>query len=148
MLLACAISEKLWTSLNSAIFCSLLAAAIVAYLTQRFVEKRERRNYRDELRLKLYLEVVDLVQDNELALAERGAEGCIPPVKLQAKRYRILHSLKLLGPKDVLDSYDTYDQLVYKSTVHPIEQRPKNPDDVVDAKNKLIELMAKEVQKN
>lgn len=147
MVMACTIIEKLWTSVNSAIFCSLLAAAIAAYLTQRFAEKRERRNYRDELRLKLYLEVVDLVQNNELALAERGAEGYIPPVELQSKRYRILHSLKLLGSKDVLDSYDAYDLLVYRATVHPIEQRPQNTN-VVDARNKLIELMANEVQKN
>src|SRR3990170_1726323 len=88
-------SDALWNTLAAAIFGGLIASGVVAYITQRLTEKRERRNYRDKLRLKLYLEVVDLVQDNELALAERGVEGCIPPVELQAKRYRILHSLKL-----------------------------------------------------
>ena len=146
MLLAFIISDALWTTLAGALFSGLIASSVVAYLSQNWIEKRERRNRRDDLRLELYLEVVDLVLDNELALAERGAEGTIAPVELQTKRLRISHRLKLLGSQPVRDAYDAYRQSVFQETAHPVENRPKDPDDVVRARDHLIELMAKDAQ--
>jgi hypothetical protein len=96
--------------------------------------------------LELYLEVVDLVLDNELALAERGAEGTIAPAELQTKRLRISHRLKLLGSQPVRDAYDAYHRLVFQETAHAVQDRPKNPDDVVRARDHLLKLMAKDTQ--
>ena len=141
MIFAFAIPNEFSTAVIGAIF-----GGFVVYLTQKLTERRERRNRRDELRLELYLEVVDLVLDNQLALAARGAEGAIPPVELQTKRLRISHRLKLLGSADVQAAYDAYRHLVFQETAHPIENRPQNPNDVDGARDKLIDLMAKDVQ--
>jgi len=146
MLLAFNVPDALWGSLAGALCGSLIASAIVAYLTQRWIEKRERRNRRDDLRLELYLEVVDLVLDNELAIAERGADGHIAPVEIQTTRLRISHRVKLLGSEPVQDAYGAYRKLVFQETALPIEHRPQNPDDVVDARDRLIDLMADDVQ--
>ena len=100
----------------------------------------------DDLRLDLYLEIVDLVLDNELLLAQRGAEGDIPPVEIQRKWFRVSHRLKLLGSQSVKDAYHTYYTLVHKETAHPIQFRPEDPNDVVRAREQLIEAMAKDMQ--
>ena len=146
MPIAFTIPDALLNTFAAALFGGLVASAVVAYPTQRFIERRERRNRRDELRLELYLEVVDLVLDNELAIAECGAEGDIAPAELQTKRLRISHRLRLLGANSVVSGYDAYCGLVVKETALPIEQRPNNPDDVVQARDNLIEVMAKDVQ--
>lgn len=141
MTFAFTIPAELWTALIGTVF-----GGCVVFLTQKLTERRERRNRRDELRLDLYLEVVDLVLDNQIALAERGAVGAIAPVELQTKRLRISHRLKLLGSPNVRKAYDAYHHLVFQETAHPIENRPQNPNDVDDARDQLIDLMAKDVQ--
>jgi hypothetical protein len=133
-------------TIAAAFFGSLVAAAIVAFLTQWWIEKRERRDRRDELRLQLYLDVVDLVLDNQLELATRGIEGKIPPTELQAKQFGIHHRLRLLGPQHVLTTYDEYVLLVFKSTAHPIQDRPSDPEAVTHARERLIDAMAGVVQ--
>ena len=109
----------------SAFFGSLVATIIVARLTQKWIEERERRRKRDQLQLELYLDIVDLVLDNELAIAERKSEGQIPPVELQ--------SLKLLGSPTVKKAYSEYTLLVFQETAHPVPHRPMDPDKVVRA---------------
>ncbi|NOX55937.1 MAG: hypothetical protein GXP27_16135 [Planctomycetes bacterium] len=101
MVAALALLDALWGAVAGAFCGGLLASAIVAYLTQKWIEKRERRNRRDDLRLELYFEVLDLVLANELALAERGSEAQIDRVELQTKRLRISHRLKLLASRPV-----------------------------------------------
>jgi hypothetical protein len=135
----------IWNTLAAAFFGSLLATAIVAFLTQRWIEKRERRDRRDDLRLQLYLNVVDLVMDNEWGLAERGFEGQVPPRDIQTKRIHIRHRLKLLGSPPVLDAYEKYRELVSQSTENPTGQRPETSD-VVDAREQLFDTMAREFQ--
>jgi hypothetical protein len=54
---------------------AFLGAALVAWLTQRLIEGRERRDRRDRLRLELYPEVVDLVLDNELPSPNAAVRG-------------------------------------------------------------------------
>lgn len=146
MIFAFSVPDALLGSLAGALFGSLIASAIVAYLTQTWIERRERRNRRDDLRLELYLEVVDLVLDNEFAIAERGADGKIAAAELQTKELRISHRLKLLGSEPVQVAYRTYRNLVFQETAHPLEERPRNPNDVVDARDRLIDVMAKDVQ--
>ena len=141
-----AIPNELWGSIAGALFGGLVASSIVAYLTQRWIERRELRSRRDDLRLELYLEIVDLVLDNELAIAECGTEGALPPVQLHAKRLRISHRLKLLASRPVIDAYKEYHKLVFQETVHDVAKRPPNPDDVVRAREKLLGLMASDVQ--
>ncbi len=137
---------SIWNTLAGAFFGSLLASGIVGWLTQRWIERRERRKKRDDLRLDLYLDVVDLILNNEIAIAERGAEGQIAPVELQAKRLRISHRLKLLGSASVRQAYKDYSRLVFQETAHPVEHRPPNPDEVVHARDILIEEMASDLQ--
>lgn len=76
----------------AALFGGLIATGVVAYLTQKWIGKRERRNRRDDLRLELYLDVVDLVLDNALTLAEGGSHGEIPPACV-----RMLDQARSLG---------------------------------------------------
>lgn len=136
----------IWNTIAGAFFGSLFATGIVAWLTQKWIERRERRQRRDELRVELYLEVVDLILNNEVSIAGRGSEGAIPPLELQRKRLRIGHRLKLLGSPSVREAYDDYRRLVFEETVHPIEHRPCDPDEVVQARNRLVDFMAKDAQ--
>ncbi len=124
----------------------LVGGVLGAFFTQKWIEARERRNRRDELRLELYLEVVDLVLNNELAIAERGTESSIPKVDLQTKRLRTSHKLKLLGSKAVQADYKIYGDLVFQETSLPVQDRPKDPGEVVRIRDRLIELMAKDIQ--
>ena len=133
-------------ALGGAIFGSLIAAAIVAWWTQKWIEGRERRNRRDDLRLDLYQEIVDIVLDNELILATRGSEGDNPSVELQRKWFRVSHRLKLLGSKSVKEAYQTYSILVFQEAAHPIQFRPRDPNEVVRARDRLIDAMAKDVE--
>jgi hypothetical protein len=139
------ISDTLWNTFAGALFGGLIASGIVAYLTQQLIEKRERRNRRDELRLDMYLEVVDIILENEQVLGERAAEARIPPIDIQIKRLRILHRLKLLGSLQVQAAYTEYDKLVFQSTVQEIQFRPRNPEDVSQSRDRLVQLMAKDV---
>ncbi len=77
----------IWNTLG-AFFGSLIATGIVARFTQKWIEHRERRHRRDELRLELYLEVVDLVPHNEVVIAELSGESASTPIELQQKRLR------------------------------------------------------------
>ena len=144
--LAITIPDSVWTALAAAFFGSLIATGIVAFLSQKWTENRERRNRRDELRLELYLEIVDLVLDNELALAQRSADGKIAPIELQTKRIRIAHRLKLLASQCVRDAYEPYRLLVFQETEHSRENWPEDPDEVSDARDNLIDAMAHDMQ--
>ena len=125
---------------------SLLSAGFVAWLTQVLIQRRERRGRRDDLRRDLYLDIVDLVLDNELVIAESGMEGKLPPPKIQSKRIRAAHRLKLIGSKRVREAYDEYDRLVFQETAQPLQFRSKDPHEVVRAREALIAAMAADVQ--
>ncbi len=131
--------------LAAAFFGSLVAAATVAFLTQWWTERRERRNRRHDLRLKLYMEIIALVEVNELALAEKGAGGCIPPAEIQAKRIGARHRLKLLGTQSALDAYEKYNRLVRKALEESVGSRPAN-DEICSAREHLIDVMASVAQ--
>lgn len=146
MWLVSAMPAAVVNTLVGAFFGSLMATGIVAFLTQKWIENRERRNRRHDLRLELYLDVVDLVLDNELALASCGTKGEIPPIELQTKRYGISHRLRLLGSNEIYDAYRDYSLLVFQSTAHDLKDRPKNPNDVITARDWLLDLMARDVQ--
>jgi len=130
----------------SVLLGSLFAAAIVAFLTQRLIEQRERRAKRDQLRLDLYLDIVDLVLENELAITMSTSGGENPPVELQARRIRASHRLKLLGSARVKEAYRKYSHLVFQETALPRNARPADPEDVVRARDALIAAMANDVQ--
>jgi len=123
-----------------------LAGCIVAWLTQRFIERRERRTRRDELRLELYLDVVDLILKDERALAEQGARGQIPPAELQTDRLRIRHRLELLASPPAREAYKSYHHLVFVETAHDLKDRPADPDEVTRARDRLIATMVDDVQ--
>jgi hypothetical protein len=132
-------------ALAGALFGSLIAAALVAWLTQRWTEGRERRNRRDDLRLGLYLEIVEIVLENEVLLAKRTAEGANPSADVQKKWFGVSHRLKLLGSQPVKDAYHAYSILVYREVADAIQFRPADPNEVVRARDRLIEAMANDV---
>lgn len=142
------IPDIVWSTLAG----SLMAAGLVAYLTQRWIEKRERRDRRDELRLELYVDVVDLVLKNETVLASRSGRVEIPPNDLQTERLRIQHCLKLLASDVVRNAYGEYRKLIDSENAQSIQYRSNNPDghisrdDVDKARDILIELMSAEIQ--
>jgi hypothetical protein len=72
MMLAWDIPNPIANALAGAFFGSLLTTGIVAYFTQRWIENHEQRNRRDDLRLQLYLAIVDLILDNERARGKGG----------------------------------------------------------------------------
>lgn len=146
MVFAWSLPDVMLNALVSALFGSLCAAAIVAFLTQRWIERREQRNRLYALKLQLYMDTVDLILDNEQALAKRGAEGQIPPRELQSKRINIHHRLKLLGSQTVLEAYDKYNKLVFQLTAHPIQHRPKDPEADIQSRDQLVDIMAKDLQ--
>ncbi len=146
MVFAWSMPDIMLNALVSALLGSLFAATFVAFLTQRWIERREQRNRLHALKLQLYLDAIDLILDNELALAKRGAEGETPPIELQTKQINIHHRLKLLGPQNLLEVYDKYNMLVFQSTAHPLQHRPENPHDVVNARDELRDMMANDLQ--
>ena len=129
------------------IFMGFFGDLINNFFTQRWIGKRERRNRRDDLRLKLYSEVNNLILDNEQEWAERGTEGKNPSMELQAKRIDILNRLKIHAPKKVQDAYDKYRKLVFQEIENPIKDRPKNTNEFHRAHDQLIELIAKDTQR-
>ena len=146
MLWEFAISDAVLGSVSGALCGGLIAGGVVGYLTQRWIERRELRNRRDSLRLDLYQDVIDLVLENELTIAQRSAKGEIPPADLQAERLRILHRLKLLASTPVNNAYNEYNKLVFQTTTQDIKYRPQDPDDVVRARDNLIAQMTSEVR--
>ncbi len=135
-----------WYESIRTILGSLLAAAIVAWVTQILVERRERRKHYYDLRLDFYLQIVGVVLDNEQLLAARGPHGSFPPAEIQAKWLGVRHRLKLLGSPRVKDAYDRYDSLVRKAVDNPIHARPMPPEDDASVREQLIDAMAEDVQ--
>ena len=133
---------SIWAAVITAFFGSFLASAIVTFLSQRWIEQRERRLKRDQLCLELYLQVIELILENEQQLAERTQDGSIPPLEIQKMRYKVSHRLKLLGSEAVQRAYADYSKLVFRETTAPISQRVPNPDAVVDAREALIQEMS------
>lgn len=146
-LLAISVPDSLWGGLAGAVVGSLVAGIAVAYLTQRWIEHRELRLHLHGLRLDLYLEVIDLVLDNQMAIAQSGREGAIPPVELQLKRLRVSHRLKLLAPSRVNEAYREYHRLVFRETAQPVENRPLDPAEADRARDRLIDQMVLDVQR-
>jgi hypothetical protein len=136
------IPDALWSGL-----AALVGGGVVAYLTQRLTRDRELRKRLHELRVDLYLEVIDLVLDNQIAIAQSGRDGAIAPMDLQLRRLRTSHRLKLLGPSRVNEAYRKYHSLVFQETAHPVEDRPLDPAEVDGARDRLIEEMVLDVQR-
>lgn len=124
----------------------LIVAGVVAWRSQLWIEGRERRNRRYDLRLNLYLEIVDLVLENDKLLAQRGAGTSNPSVEIQEKWFRTSHRLALLGSQPVREAYHAYYTLVYQEVVHAIQYRHPDPQEVVRVRNRLIDAMANDVQ--
>lgn len=139
---AISIPDALWTG-----FAALAGGGIVAYLTQRWTMDRELRKHLHSLRIDLYLEVIDLVLDNQMAIAQSGRDGAIAAVDLQLKRLRTSHRLKLLAPAQVNEAYREYRGLVFRETAQPLEDRPLDPAEVDRARDRLIETMVLDVQR-
>jgi hypothetical protein len=137
---------EIWNTLAGAFFGSLVATLIVARLTQGWIETRERRNRRDDLRLQLYLDVVDLVLENERALAHSDATGRFPPEDLQTRRIHISHRLTLLASPAVQEAYQQYARVVFQETAQDLQFRSKDPHEVVRARDRLIHAMAADMQ--
>ena len=117
-----------------------------AFLTQRWIERRERRNRRDDLRLGVYTEAIDLIIENEKAMSEAGdgtENSPFGPLDLQIRQRNISHRLKLLAPTSVQEAYRSYAKLVFQE-MQPVGERPRNPDDVVRAREALIDAMARD----
>jgi hypothetical protein len=133
-------------ALGGALFGSLAAAGIVAWWTQKWTEGRERRNRRDDLRLGLYLEIVEIVLDNDVLLAKRSTEGDDLPIELQRKWFGVSHRLKLLGSQPVKNAYHAYYTLVHKEVAHGIQFWAKDPNEVTRVRDCLIDAMANDAQ--
>jgi len=119
---------------------------VIALMTQKWMEKRERRSRRDEMKLELYVEVIGLILLNEQALAEAGGEGQHPSLELQKNRVAVSHRLKLLASKPVQEAYCDYDARTFQESVYPVDQRSSNPSDVVKSREALIQAMAADIQ--
>jgi hypothetical protein len=136
----------IWAAVITAFGGSFVGSAVVALLSQRWIERRERRIRRDQMCLDLYLNVIELILENEHQLALRTPDGGIPPADIQLKRYGISHRLKLLASEPVIKAYSNYSKLVFRETTAPIAQRPSNPDAVVESREALIDEMAKHLR--
>ena len=96
--------------------------------------------------LELYLDVIDVIMDNELAMAKRAAEGGNLPEELQVKRIAISHRLKLLAPDPIQSAYKSYSHLTFQEIAHDTGHLPENPDEVNCVREHLIKTMKADIQ--
>jgi len=136
----------IWESIVGALIGSSIPTIIVARLTQCWIEHRERRHRRDELRLDVYVEVVGLIPDIGAIISGLGPERFDLPIELQQKIARIGDCLRLLGSPAVIEAYDNYREQIYKRIDNPAERRPLDRTDVARACDRLVDAMARDVQ--
>jgi len=127
----------------SAVLSSLIAGGFIAFLTQRLTEQRERRTHRDELRLDLYLEVVQLVIDYMTARRALEYEAVLPPQELGARGMALHYRLRLVGSAQVLELFDKYKVAAAGSVVAEHSRRTPGKE-LGDARDLLLEAMARE----
>lgn len=140
-----------WSTVGTALAAfsgGLIGSLIVAWLTQTWIAKRELRNRRDNLRLKLYCEIVDLVLDNQLAIDSRGNKGETATIELQRRRFEVFYRLELVGSARVRKAYKAYRGLVFAETASGTLGRPKDPNEVTRARDWLVETMKLDIQKD
>ena len=119
---------------------TFLAGAAVTWITPILTAKREHRSRSDALRLETYDKTIDLVVENEKALAGRHPDGQAVPIELQITRLRMLHRLRLVGSPTAVLFYEAYAKLVFSSTALPIDRWP--PREEVDrARDDLLKAM-------
>ncbi len=140
------LQTAIWDSIMGALIGSSIPTIIVARLTQRWIERRERRHRRDELRLEVYVEVVGLTPVINAIISGLGPERFDLPIEQQQKIARIGDCLKLLGSPAVIEAYDNYRDEMYKRIDHPAERRPLNRTDVARSRDRLVDAMARDVQ--
>ena len=109
-----ALPDGVVNAVCGAFFGSLLASASVNWLTQRWIERREARAKRDELRLELYLEIVDRVVANEERRAKWSGKPESEPIESQQNSIRLRHRLVLLGSSAALATFTTYEMRLFK----------------------------------
>ena len=140
------LQTAIWDSIMGALIGSSIPTIIVARLTQRWIERRERRHRRDELRLEVYVEVVGLTPVIDAIISGLGPERFDLPIEQQQKIARIGDCLKLLGSPAVIEAYDNYRDQMYKRIDHPAERRPLDRTDVARSRDRLVDAMARDVQ--
>jgi len=142
------IEDAIAVAVVSAICTSALngvvAASILAFVSHRFAESRDIRGRRDQLRLELYTDLIQLILKNEEELGGRDQTGKPSPIPLQAERLGIRHRLRLLGSTSVNEHYAKYAKLVFRSTNLPMDQWPPR-NDVDLARDELVNTMAIDV---
>ena len=124
---------------------TLLGGIFIAIINQVLTARRERLSKREQIKLELYVDIVDLIMLNTEVLANRSAEGSTPSIDTQKQRIRISHRLALLASQNVIDAYNEYRKLVFEETEQPLEYRPRNPNEVHDKRDVLIKRMRQDL---
>lgn len=128
-------------------FGGFLAAWMVGSRTQKWIEQRERRNRRDQLRVELYLDVIGWIEKTEAAIAQGDGTGRIMDMEMQRERLNLWARLELLGSAAVKEAYAKYKQLARSQYEDPLERRePHISEKTWDARQYLIQAMAADVQ--
>jgi hypothetical protein len=142
MFFVCNIPDTILGPVISALLGALIGGIISGYFTQKWIEKRELRDRRDNMRLNLYLKVINLILKNKKEIGQSQSTTSIPSLDIQLQRLKIKHCLKLLAPNDLYVTFEKYDNLVFQKTAQDIQFRPASYE-VAKAEDDLLEKMSK-----
>ncbi len=135
------------TSVVSSIIIAVVSASvsgtIVAVLSQWLIAKRERRAWKDNLRLDLYSAVIELVGEYAEAKGRQSMNESTLSVPLQKRTIELRSRLVILGSPNVRECYTQYVALARQSIERRIDERPEN-DDVDRCRDALLKGMADE----
>ena len=128
---------------------SFLAAWIVGSKTQLWIEKRERRNRRDGLRLQLYAEVIAWIEKMAVGIAEFDGTGRQMPVDLQQERLRLYAQLRLLAPTSVQEAFKEYKLRARSCYEDSLDIREADvAQKCYEAREKLLDAMTDDIQRD
>lgn len=104
--------ETLILACVQALVAASLAGWLVAWLTQKWIERRERRNRRYDLCLEVYGDIIEWIDEMETAVADWDGSARTLPLDLQRKRLRLYARLRLLSSTVVQAAFDNYKLLM------------------------------------
>jgi hypothetical protein len=128
------------TAASGAVLNGIVAAGVMAFATHWLAGRRDKHSRRDQLRLELYNDLIGLILKNEIAIANRGGDGRLPPAELQAEQISFIYRFRLLSPKNIQETYETYKHLIFQSLAQDPVYRPDRGA-VDKARDKLLEMV-------